>query len=173
MYWHNNPRVKAGGTWRCTAKRRQYDKNRKRRKSETEMEKDRQRMRDYYAAQKRKERLRYAKSNGWIPCAPVTRIIREWLEKQDDFVSPGNFLHQDKKIIPISGMERLHFITGLQDLWHIKRGRNKWIDFDRADKIITAIDVRLWRCDPELREIYEEFDLATLDRLNPVTESAA
>lgn len=170
MYWHASKTMRAGGAWRCTVKRREYDKSRDRRKGEAEREKDRLRMRAIYRAKKHKELIYRSRTYGQMPAAPVARIIREWLDKQDTFVSPGNFFHQDQKIIPFSPMNRLMHLTGME-LWRIKSGKDKWISFDRADKIITAIDPQLWHTDPELKEIYQNFDFSFLDRKYPLNAS--
>lgn len=113
-----------------------------------------------------------AMQRGLVPREPIARVIRNWVA--------ANWWMDEHNNIPsareLGSLARLAEFVGLHEdtITDILRGRkNKnWLSFDNADRIVTFIDPLLWHCDPELREIYENYDFSTLDVISPTCEAA-
>ena len=120
-----------------------------------------------------------------IPIDPIRRVLSEWIERNSwDGVTGRNFLQYGRTvegygkdrvtetvIQPVTPWVRLSNDTGIRHdtlYQYVARKGKKWIEFDLADKIITAIDPTLWHSDDELSDIYQNFDFTGLDELSRV-----
>ena len=118
-----------------------------------------------------------------IPLEPVRRVLKEWVDRNNwDGVAGHNFHERTRTVSgrgkdrvletviqPVTPWVRLAQDTGVQAdtlYQYVARKGKKFIEFDVADKIITAIDPCLWRSDPELSAIYQNFDFSSLDELS-------
>lgn len=138
MLWKKDKRVNGKGYWTCLVRKRE------------------------------KQYVSETAGAGFIPAAPVHRIIQEWVTRQAfEPASDG----RKGSVQQLGPVKVLQFRTGLKDLAKQVSGNRRWIHFDVADKIISAIDVMLWHTDKDLREIYQSFDLERLDKKRPVTKS--
>lgn len=108
---------------------------------------------------------------GWIPLAPIRRILLAWELKQEyDETNSFHYQGRQNMILPLAPITCLAGYIGIDvdTLWSIRgRQAKSWVDFDVADKIITYIDPSLWRNDSELKSIYENFDFSSLDARRP------
>jgi len=114
---------------------------------------------------------RNAEKHGYIPAAPVRRVVEAWAQENwwvDERQQQGG----GEKLDSYGVNMLLATSIGCHDdtIAHLRRGRNTWIEFDLADRIITYINVRLWSSDDELREIYQNFDFSHLDISRPTTD---
>ena len=108
---------------------------------------------------------------GYIAAAPISRVMNEWRDRQDEYYTTSNANVDLPEVGPI---QKLAWRSGVSYdlLYRLMLGRKAWIEFDNADRIIMAIDSLLWLHDDELSEIYWNFDLSHLDRHRPTVEAA-
>lgn len=105
-----------------------------------------------------------AARRGWIEAGPVISVVRRWYGEQED-ASKGNASPQHNSQL-CSPARALSLTSGVSEHTIYKLlslDSKRWLHFDLADKLITAIDVFLWMTDPALRRIYEGFDFGYLD----------
>ncbi len=110
-----------------------------------------------------------AADRGCVPCSPFTRVLREWVSRQDQFSD------RDDAVI-FRPLPLLAERTGLnvRTIRHFLAGP-PWISFDSADRIICVCLGGLWgwQQDPELWSIYQSVDFGYLDRTKSCITLAA
>jgi hypothetical protein len=114
-----------------------------------------------------------AEKVGRIPIGPVRRIMQQWADDQGWDQDMESAKAGKGGVYTIAPMDQLAFATGIKrDTLdnYLLRSRVIYLSFDIADKIISWINVDLWRTDPELRDIYQNFDFTGLDHLHPTVE---
>lgn len=112
-----------------------------------------------------------------FPRGPVIAAFHNWFDRQEWDGTNAENQTNDPGVGPLSPLHRLAMDANVtMDLLYKLKSKSDrdrtWIDFDLADKIITAIDPHLWRCDPDLAKAYQEFDLARLDERRPIVKAA-
>lgn len=109
-----------------------------------------------------------------IPAAPIVRVIRAWLEREWA-EHQETFRDGDESVVRrLNPTHRLCELVGFDEENLSKLlNKQKWVDFDKADKILTRLHlVDQWTRDPELAAIYEGLDLTPLDLTRPTCEAA-
>ena len=114
-----------------------------------------------------------AVKNGVVPAAPVGRVINDWaarhwwLDEQADGV-------KKERMVDIGSTGVVSAATGIHvdTISKVRSGKKEWIQFDNADRIVTFIDPFLWHSDPELADIYQNFDFTHLDLGRPTSPEA-
>ena len=111
--------------------------------------------------------------SGLIPVAPIRRVVEQWA-KENWWIDERQVQSKGKKTASLGTTALLAEKVGCHEdtIYHLRAGRNTWIDFDLADRIVTCIDPWLWRTDEELSELYQSFDLSFLDILRPPSAEA-
>lgn len=109
-----------------------------------------------------------AEKYGYVPAAPVGRIIDRWAIPREDPMNNYNNGGDISPLVTLAAMTGIHKDT----LYKTRVGKKDWLEFDNADKIITTIDPLLWHSDPELSRIYEEFNFSYLDLAHPTSPEA-
>jgi hypothetical protein len=90
---------------------------------------------------------------GCVPGQPFARIIQEWQEREEESI--------------FSLAQKLGF-SDVEGIRKVGAGKRMYIGFDLADKIVAVCtDGFAWLNDPELRSIYQGFDLSWLDLKKP------
>src|SRR5690349_24747438 len=88
-----------------------------------------------------------------LPVGPINKVILDWLEKYD--MTHEEFGEQ----VGISQRAVYRFVSG----------ETKKITWELADQIITrTIGPLHWYTNPELRKLYLEADLHSLDLIHPI-----
>jgi hypothetical protein len=110
-----------------------------------------------------------AEKNGYIPVAPIRRVVEQWALE--------NWFLDERAKEKNGGAgtsASLAAFTGLHvdTISNLRKGRNNWIEFDMADRIVTFIDPWLWHRDEELNAIYREFSFSYLDLARPTSTEA-
>lgn len=108
-----------------------------------------------------------------IPAAPIRRVVENWYSANVDYAKldgPGTILLGNKgKVCALTGLA--------PDFLHeLMSGRKKSIGFDVADRIVCCLHPDAaggWRWEPDLWEIYRDYNLAALDRKSPCDRVAA
>lgn len=113
-----------------------------------------------------------AMKQGYVPAAPIARVIDNWAREnwwmdEQAMVTSAQGRNQEE-----GATGRLGNFVGLsQDtITRIRGGKKEWVEFDNADKIVTFIDPFLWHRDPELSDIYQNFDFSHLDLTRPTCD---
>ena len=160
--WVPRDTMVTGGFWRCNAKQHRM---------RIRKEKQRERSRAYRKQHPTLSRERYQQNvlkmsytTGRIPLEPVRRVVEDFIASTGWTNQPSCDGQGERMVKPLAPLERLRHWAGLEsDLYFIRRRNKKWIDFDLADRVITALNPMLWHSDPELNTIYNEANLAALD----------
>ena len=103
-----------------------------------------------------------ASKRGWVPAAPFKPLLQERLDAMGEALSMKESLgwRSDEVLAERLGIT----YEGLGGIM-----RHDWVDFDTADRIILVCtgSAEGWFSTPELREIYESFNLEPLDVMRP------
>jgi hypothetical protein len=116
----------------------------------------------------------YVPSTASVPAGPIRRVVQDWLDQQDEYVFSGNNFCSNE-VQPLAPRQILAFQSGVSKaaIDGLMRADHRSIHFDIADKLVcTALGEHGWHCDPELSEIYQTFNLAKLDLIEPTTPYA-
>jgi len=121
-----------------------------------------------------------ASRKGCVPGLPFTRIMQEWVAKEEiDLARRLNIgvddLRKAQEYARWSPMVLLAERMGMdiENVRKIKNGKREWIGFDIADRIVVVCTDGLgWRNDPELYAIYRAFDFSWLDLAKPCAVAA-
>ena len=96
-------------------------------------------------------------NRGLVPAAPFVQLILNWETETSSIADLAKELGRE-----VEGVRKL------------RNGKRPWIGFDLADKIVAVCtDGMAWHENPELRELYDGYDLRWLDEHRPTVPVAA
>lgn len=112
--------------------------------------------------------------NGFVPAAPIRRVVEQWATENWQ-LDERQRQDQAKRTPSLSTTALLAMKVGchIDTISHLRAGKNNWIEFDLADRIVSYLGgLWLWLRDEELRGIYMAFDFTHLDIARPPSEDA-
>lgn len=114
-----------------------------------------------------------AVKNGVVPAAPVGRVINDWAARHW-WLDEHPYDFKKEGMVDIGSTGVISDATGIHvdTVRKVRYGKKEWIEFDNADRIVTFIDPFLWHSDPELADIYQNFDFTHLDLGRPTSPEA-
>ena len=116
-----------------------------------------------------------AHRQGLFPARPLVRVIKMWQQENAwmdievrDKRAKGDGYGLDGTLSELGHAVGIDKST----LRKVVMYEKDWIEFDNADRLVCFIDPMLWHTDPELSELYREYNFANLDLSRPTHPDA-